>query len=337
MDAKVYNQMITDLQVQHELLKTALEATDNYLAIEKQAKEAGLATNSMVHDFTYEMARAHDALQSLGVLDQHEGYMAQHAEDMLKLHGHKEVSITELPYAHIPRADTGEIEESIVIEELDEAVWDQADERKDLPKEKLSPASKAKAKARAKAAGRPYPNMVDNMWAAKMQEDTFKQFIRYVVEQDDEGEISEDEINEIVDNLDWEDIVELYSPEELIEVEDDEQELDEALSAQSRLKKRQAFARFKGKRTTAKGIKLRRASTPQVLQKRAKLAARRALYQRFLKGRDKASLSASEKDRIEKQVASLKNIQSTLAMRMLPKMRSIEQKRLSSFRSAAKK
>ncbi len=31
----------------------------------------------------------------------------------------------------------------------------------------LSPAKKAKAKAAAKAAGRPYPNLVDNMRAAK--------------------------------------------------------------------------------------------------------------------------------------------------------------------------
>ena len=32
---------------------------------------------------------------------------------------------------------------------------------------KLSPAKKAVAKARAKVAGRPYPNFVDNMNAAK--------------------------------------------------------------------------------------------------------------------------------------------------------------------------
>ena len=32
---------------------------------------------------------------------------------------------------------------------------------------KLTPAQKAKAKARAKAAGRPYPNLVDNAAVAK--------------------------------------------------------------------------------------------------------------------------------------------------------------------------
>jgi hypothetical protein len=44
-------------------------------------------------------------------------------------------------------------------------VWEKKDPTgKD---KKLTPAKKASAKARAKAAGRPYPNLVDNMNAAK--------------------------------------------------------------------------------------------------------------------------------------------------------------------------
>lgn len=46
-------------------------------------------------------------------------------------------------------------------------VWDKK-RPADLGKpKKLTPAKKAKAKAAAKAAGRPYPNLVDNMRAAK--------------------------------------------------------------------------------------------------------------------------------------------------------------------------
>jgi hypothetical protein len=46
-------------------------------------------------------------------------------------------------------------------------VWDK-ERPKGLGKpKKLSPAAKAGAKAAAKAAGRPYPNLVDNMRAAK--------------------------------------------------------------------------------------------------------------------------------------------------------------------------
>jgi hypothetical protein len=46
-------------------------------------------------------------------------------------------------------------------------VWDKP-RPKGLGKSKsLTPAKKAKAKAMAKAGGRPYPNLVDNMRAAK--------------------------------------------------------------------------------------------------------------------------------------------------------------------------
>ena len=46
-------------------------------------------------------------------------------------------------------------------------VWDKA-RPKDLGKsKKLSPAKKSAAKAAAKAAGRPYPNLIDNMRMAR--------------------------------------------------------------------------------------------------------------------------------------------------------------------------
>jgi hypothetical protein len=46
-------------------------------------------------------------------------------------------------------------------------VWDKPRPRSLGKTKKLSAAQKAKAKAAAKAAGRPYPNLVDNMRAAK--------------------------------------------------------------------------------------------------------------------------------------------------------------------------
>jgi hypothetical protein len=44
-------------------------------------------------------------------------------------------------------------------------VWDKPNPAK--KHKKLTPAKKAKAKAAAKAAGRPYPNLIDNMRAAR--------------------------------------------------------------------------------------------------------------------------------------------------------------------------
>lgn len=46
-------------------------------------------------------------------------------------------------------------------------VWDKPRPKGLGAPQKLSPAKKAKAKAAAKQAGRPYPNLVDNMRAAR--------------------------------------------------------------------------------------------------------------------------------------------------------------------------
>lgn len=47
------------------------------------------------------------------------------------------------------------------------AVWDKARPKNLGAPKKLSPAKKASAKAAAQKAGRPYPNLIDNMRAAK--------------------------------------------------------------------------------------------------------------------------------------------------------------------------
>lgn len=48
---------------------------------------------------------------------------------------------------------------------VNEEVWDKPNPKK--THSKLSPEKKAAAKRRAKSAGRPYPNLIDNMWASK--------------------------------------------------------------------------------------------------------------------------------------------------------------------------
>ena len=46
-------------------------------------------------------------------------------------------------------------------------VWEKARPKSLGKSKKLTPAQKAKAKAAAKKAGRPYPNMIDNIRAAR--------------------------------------------------------------------------------------------------------------------------------------------------------------------------
>jgi hypothetical protein len=49
--------------------------------------------------------------------------------------------------------------------------WQQPNPRKGKPPRPLSDAQKAAAKQRAEAAGRRYPNLVDNLWAARLPRD----------------------------------------------------------------------------------------------------------------------------------------------------------------------
>ncbi len=282
--------MNTDLTTQRELLKSALEATDAYLGIEKQAVTMNNATPVMIHEFNYHMDRAQKALQILGVIHNHQQYMDSHSATMAKIYGSSDLNVLTQPHSSMLTPEYGEVEES---------------------KEFYAPANKR----------------------ARKQE-SLTSFADYIKEEK-EDTISEEDIEKIVNSLTWEDIVDFYPDEDLIEEEIEQ--LEEKLSAQARLRKRQSFARGRSKRSTAKGIKLRRASTPAILQKRAQLAARRAIYQRFLRGRDKSTLSASEKDRIEQQVKGMRSIQASIATRMVPKMRSIEQKRLANYRGVGKK
>jgi hypothetical protein len=47
------------------------------------------------------------------------------------------------------------------------AFWDTKNPKK--TSKKLTPKQLSAAKARAKAAGRPYPNLIDNSWASKQK------------------------------------------------------------------------------------------------------------------------------------------------------------------------
>jgi hypothetical protein len=139
-------------------------------------------------------------------------------------------------------------------------------------------------------------------------------------------EFTEKELDEMADHLTWEDIEDLYSPEEF--VLEEVQELNEKISATSRLKKSQKFRSRKTAIGTARKMKLRRTSTLSVLHKRANAAARRLMQKRILRGRSKHNLSAQQKDRVEQQIKGMLATQGNLAMKLLPKIRALERSRL---------
>jgi hypothetical protein len=139
-------------------------------------------------------------------------------------------------------------------------------------------------------------------------------------------EFTEKELDEMADHLTWEDIEDLYSPEEF--VLEDLQVLDEKISASARLKKSQKFRSRKTAIGTARRMKLRRTSTLSVLHKRSQAAARRMIQKRILRGRSKHNLSAQQKDRVEQQIKGMMATQGNLAMKLLPKIRALERSRL---------
>ena len=134
--------------------------------------------------------------------------------------------------------------------------------------------------------------------------------------------ITEEELDSIVEELQWDDIADLWEDSEFVD------DLEEGLSATARMKKSQKFKSRKTAVGQARRLKLRRAASTDVINSRSKTAARRSIIKKLLKGRDKQQLSAAEKDRIEKQASNILSGQKGLVVRMIPKVRSLERSRL---------
>ena len=121
--------------------------------------------------------------------------------------------------------------------------------------------------------------------------------------------------------------------------EDDEPEVNitEVLSVQGRLKRKFSARKNRQKLKVARGIALRRGSSPDRLKKRATRGARGAVYKRLLKGRDKSQLPPAEKGRLEKLIGMYAPLVSRLAVRMLPGMRKMEINRMKSRKGGGQK
>lgn len=150
-------------------------------------------------------------------------------------------------------------------------------------------------------------------------------FLEYIVEEEEMMDISEEEMDRMVEELVWEDIEDLYDEEDF----DDTETIEEAISSTSRFRRGMKMRSRKTQMALSRKMKLRRTSNIGTLKKRARLAARRAIMKRMLRGRNKSSLSVGEKNRIENQIRNMGTIVNALSMKMMPKVRSLEQKRLS--------
>ena len=152
------------------------------------------------------------------------------------------------------------------------------------------------------------------------------------------------ELEHEADAITWEQAVELgmYDPDEL---EDDlnsadphdEVNITEVLSIQGRLKRKFTARKNRQRLKVARGIALRRGSSPDRLKKRAQRGAKGMIYKRLLKGRDKSKLPPAEKGRLEKLIGMYAPLVSRLAQRMLPGMRKLEINRMKNRKGGAQK
>ena len=140
---------------------------------------------------------------------------------------------------------------------------------------------------------------------------SFKEFIK--------EEVTEEEIDALIESLEWEDVIHLFDEEDMI-VED--------ISAKERIKKGQRLKSRKVLMALARKVKLKRSATLGTLKKRTKTDARRMIMKKMLKGRGKKQLSASEKNSIEARTSKMIGMMNNLPAKLLPKIRQLQRDRL---------
>jgi nicotinic acid mononucleotide adenylyltransferase len=175
--------------------------------------------------------------------------------------------------------------------------------------------------------------------------DTAVDMSAYEMHNDPDDEISDEELEHMVNSIeDMEDIIDAYDDEELSiiddetgeEIEDTEEEKSvnenlmlEVLSRIERMKAKIRLKRTQSLRTRKMKIALRTTSGTGKINKRARRLAIKLIKKRLLRGRDASKISVGEKERIERIIQKRKPIIGRLALKLAPRVRSIEKARLS--------
>ena len=158
-------------------------------------------------------------------------------------------------------------------------------------------------------------------------------------EDDDKIEKELDAMIDKIDELD--DIIDAYEDDELIivdadtgeEVEEDkkdikEEALNEVLSRAERMRAKIRFAKSSSKRQRRLKIALKSRSSSTTINSRARKLAIKMMKQKMAK-KPLNTLSIGEKERIEKVIQRRKAVINRMAMKLAPKIKKIEQQRLS--------
>lgn len=144
-------------------------------------------------------------------------------------------------------------------------------------------------------------------------------------------EPSDDELQKFIDkNIDaasdeWEDIEYLYDEDE------DPEELNAALSPAERKKRSIQMKRNAKKIARKRKISLKKPSSPEKLKARARKHAIKILRKKFVKGQNYDDLNFAQKEKIERLIQKKKAVVDKLAVRLMPKLKKLEQERLKSI------
>ena len=103
----------------------------------------------------------------------------------------------------------------------------------------------------------------------------------------------------------------------------------EVLSRIERIRAKARFARTSSKRERRIQIALKRHSDNKTINTRARKLAVSLMKKRLLRGRNLNTISVGEKERIERVVQRKKDVIGRVAMKLVPRVRSVEKARLS--------
>lgn len=155
-----------------------------------------------------------------------------------------------------------------------------------------------------------------------------------------EDDLDDDELDKMADIDHEDDIIDAYDDEEFTivdnetgeEVEDDtkvnEEVLNEVLSRMERMRARIRFMQTQSKRTRRLQFVLKRRSDSATINRRARKLAIKLMKERMMR-KPLATFTVAEKERAERIIDVRKAAISRLAMKLSPRIRSIENARLS--------
>ena len=184
-----------------------------------------------------------------------------------------------------------------------------------------------------------------------------KVFKKIKISEEEELELTSKDISELIasaKNLSYDDMIELEIFDDdtfdIIDASDTDEDEDvyddgkyvypikitEILTLQGRIKKRFAAKRNRQILKIARQRASRRTATPEVIKRRAQRGARNHVYKRILRGRNRAVLPPSERERFERLIVRYQPLISRLQRIMIPQVRRAEINRLKKGRTVVR-